>query len=58
MMPVGDFLRLLGIFDDEVDMVINGQPILLVLRRSGDTDQAASLKGDGGSVSTDDVGKT
>jgi len=38
MMPVGDFLRLLGIYDDEVEMVIEGQPILLVLHRSNKLD--------------------
>jgi hypothetical protein len=38
MMPVGDFLRLLGIYDDEVEMVVDGQPILLVLHRSNKSD--------------------
>jgi hypothetical protein len=44
MMPVGDFLRLLGIYDDEVEMVVDGQPILLVLHRSDKSDSPMSFE--------------
>jgi hypothetical protein len=44
MMPFGDFLRLLGIYDDEVEMVIEGQPFLIALRRSNKPDPTISFE--------------